>query len=55
MLGYLESNQSKLFYSFNLESYVPQGHLLRGIDQYLDLSNLRQHLSSFIAIQVDHP
>ena len=47
MMGCLSSNQNKLFYSFNLESYVPQGHLLRGIDQFLDLSNLRQHLSQF--------
>ena len=47
MMGCLASNQNKLFYSFNLESYVPQGHLLRGIDQYLDLSNPRHHLSQF--------
>lgn len=47
MMGCLASNQNKLFYSFNLYSYVPQDHLLRGIEQYLDLSNLRQHLSQF--------
>lgn len=45
MMGHQSDSQDKLFYSFNLESYVPQNHLLRGINQFLDLSDLRQHLS----------
>ena len=45
MMGHQTDSQDKLFYSFNLEAYVPQNHLLRGIHQYLDLSDLRQHLS----------
>lgn len=40
-------NQDGLFYSFNLEDHVPQDQLLRGIDRFLDLSDLRQHLSGF--------
>lgn len=47
MMGFQTNNQERLFYSFNLEDHVPQNHLLRGIDQYLDLGDLRQHLSEF--------
>jgi transposase len=46
-MGCQADAQDRLFYSFNLEEYVPQNHLLRGIDQHLDLSELRQHLSQF--------
>lgn len=45
MMGLQTDNQERLFYSFNLEDQVPQNHLLRGINQYLDLSELRKHLS----------
>jgi transposase len=44
-MGHQTDSQDKLFYSFNLEAYVPQNHLLRGIHQFFDLSDLRQHLS----------
>lgn len=47
MMGPQAGSQERLFYSFNLEDHVPQNHLLRGIDRYLDLSDLRQHLSQF--------
>lgn len=36
--------QDQLFYAFNLADHVPRGHLLRGIDRFLDLGELRQHL-----------
>jgi len=39
MMGRLDSGQDKLFYSFNLD-HVPQSHLLRGIDRFLDLRDL---------------
>lgn len=39
--------QDQLFYAFNLEDHVPQGHLLRGVDRFLDLGELRQHLAPF--------
>jgi transposase len=45
MIGHQADSQDKLFYSFNLEAYIPNNHLLRGINQFLDLSDLRQHLS----------
>lgn len=47
MMGRQSSGQDKLFYTFNLEDHVPQNHLLRGIDRFLDLSELCQHLSQF--------
>jgi transposase len=45
MMGFQTDNQERLFYTFNLEDHVPQNHLLRGINQYLDLSELHQHLA----------
>lgn len=39
--------QERLFYSFSLDDHVPRDHLLRGIDRFLDLSELRQHLAGF--------
>jgi transposase len=47
MMGERSSGQKQLFYSFNLENHVPADHLLRGIDRYLDLSELRRHLAPF--------
>lgn len=31
----------------NLEEFVPQDHLLRAVDHYLDLTDFREHLKSF--------
>ena len=45
MMGFQTDSQERLFYSFNLEDHVPQNHLLRGINQYLDLDSLHQHLA----------
>jgi transposase len=47
MIGFQTDNQKRLFYSFDLEDHVPQNHLLRGINQHLDLTNLRQHLAEY--------
>lgn len=47
MMGQLPSGQNALFYEFCLEKHVPPDHLLRQIDTFLDLSNLRQHLTAF--------
>jgi transposase len=47
MMGQQAGAQDQLFYSFNLEAHVPADHLLRGIDRFLDLSELRRHLASF--------
>jgi len=47
MMGQRQSGQERLFYCFNLEEHVPQNHLLRGIDRFLDLGDLRQHLAPY--------
>jgi transposase len=47
MMGQRGGVQDKLFYSFNLDDHVPRDHLLRGIDQVLDLDDLRGHLAPF--------
>jgi len=47
MMGRQAGGQKKLFYSFNLDDHVPADHQLRGIDQFLDLSELHQHLAPF--------
>lgn len=45
MMGLQQAGQAPLFYAFNLDEHVPANHLLRGIDQFLDLSELHQHLA----------
>ena len=45
--GTTAGGQKQLFYSFNLDDHVPSDHLLRGIDQFLDLGELRQHLAPY--------
>jgi transposase len=47
MMGPNGGDQNRLFYSFNLDEHVAADHLLRGIDRFLDLSDLRQHLEPF--------
>lgn len=45
MMRQLPSGQQRLFYSFNLENHVPPQHILRNIDQCLELSAPRSTLS----------
>ena len=47
MMGSKGGDQDRLFYSFNLDKHVPADHLLRRIDHFLDLSELRRHLEPF--------
>jgi transposase len=47
MMGQQAGAQDELFYSFNLDAHVPADHLLRGIDRFLDLGELRRHLAAF--------
>ena len=47
MMGQLAANQNALFYDFNLEQRIPDNHLLRKIDQFLDFDQIRSHLHSF--------
>src|ERR1700754_1393341 len=47
MMGERRVMQEALFYGFSLERHVPDGHLLRKIDRFVDLSEVRRHLASF--------
>jgi transposase len=47
MMGERKVDQGKLFYEFSLERHVPQDHLLRSIDRFVDLEGVRAHLGSF--------
>ena len=47
MMGQQTGVQDRLFYSFNLDDHVPRTHLLRGIDHFFDLGDLRKHLAPF--------
>lgn len=46
MMGQQERTES-LFYYFRLEDQIPEDHLLRLIDQHVDLSFVRERLRSF--------
>jgi transposase len=47
MMGARQVEQAALFYSFSLEGHVPQCHLLRAIDRFVQLDGLRGHLAPF--------
>ena len=47
MMGPRQVDQAPLFYEFSLERHVPVAHLLRAIDRFVDLSEVRSHLAPF--------
>jgi transposase len=47
MMGPRQEAQAALFYEFSLEDHVPQDHLLRSIDRFVDLNGIRSHLADF--------
>src|SRR5512133_4189715 len=47
MMGPQQVDQAPLFYEFSLERHVPVAHLLRAIDRFVDLSDVRSHLAPF--------
>ena len=47
MLGPKQEAQGALFYEFSIDDHVPQDHLLRSIDRFVDLSDIRQYLADF--------
>ncbi len=42
--------QEVLFYSFNLDRHVPADHLLRSIDRFVELGDLRRELAPFYSM-----
>src|ERR1700736_3589706 len=47
MMGERRVQQEALFYEFSLERHVPETHLLRHIDRFVDLGEVRAHLAPF--------
>ena len=47
MMGPRQVAQGALFYEFSIEEHVPADHLLRRIDQFVDLSGIRCDLAPF--------
>jgi transposase len=47
MMGERRVMQEALFYGFSLERQVPDNHMLRRIDRFVDLSDLRAHLGPY--------
>lgn len=47
MMGRLPVGQNELFYEFCLEEQVPQKHVLRGLDRFLDFTEIRKHLRAY--------
>src|ERR1700686_823423 len=47
MMGERRGGQEALFYEFSRERHVPQTHLLRSIDRFVELDGLRAHLTPF--------
>ncbi len=43
MMGERRVMREALFYGFSLERHVPDNHLLRKIDRFVDLSETRRH------------
>src|SRR5438046_6286644 len=47
MMGERRVAQEHLFYEFSRERHVPETHLLRSIDRFVELGGLRQELARF--------
>src|SRR4249919_3102499 len=54
MMGHRQVEQAALFYEFSLERHVPANHLLRSIDRFVELDELRRELAPFYS-NLDRP
>lgn len=45
--GTQTGSTGRVVYEFSLDDHVPQDHLLRSIDRFVDLSSIRAHLAEF--------
>src|SRR3974377_862366 len=50
MMGHQQVEQAALFYDFSLERPIPTNHLLRSIDRFVELGELRRELSAFYSM-----
>jgi transposase len=47
MMGDRQVDQGAFFYEFSLEKHVPGDHMLRAIDRFVDLGEVRPYLAPF--------
>lgn len=47
MMGHRQVEQAALFYEFSLERHISADHLLRSIDRFVELGDLRRELAPF--------
>src|SRR6516225_9346968 len=47
MMGHRQVEQAALFYEFSLDKHIPADHLLRSIDRFVELGDLRRELTPF--------
>ena len=47
MMGHRQVEQAALFYEFSLERHIPADHLLRSIDRFVELGELKRELARF--------
>ena len=47
MMGHRQAEQAALCYEFSLEKHIPADHLLRSIDRFVDLYEIRRDLAPF--------
>ena len=47
MMGPRQVEQGSLFYDFSVERHVPADHLLRSIDRFVELSEVRRDMAAF--------
>jgi len=47
MMGHRQVEQAALFYEFSLDKHIPADHLLRSIDRFVELGDVRRELTPF--------
>ena len=47
MMGPKQEARGALFYGVSIDNHVPQDHMLRSIDRFVDLSDIRQYFAEF--------
>ncbi len=47
MMGEWQVRPKALFYGFSFEDHVPAGDLLRAVDRFVELSDIRRQLEPF--------
>src|SRR5215813_268288 len=50
MMGERQVQQDAFFYEFSLERHVPEQHLLRSIDRFVELDGVRRELAPFYSV-----